>query len=91
LSTSRGAELTNRGFAGNPFEEIKISNRTCLKRDLSSVNRLITNVSKNNFLSLLQGKGRAASEVAKRILEVQAEIKAKEEVSCDVDSATSRD
>jgi len=82
--TSRGPELRNDGFAGNPFEEIKISNRTCLKSDISSVNEIVNNVSKNNFLSLLQGKGRASSEVEKRISEVQAEIKAKEEVSaCD--------
>ena len=87
----RKLELTNKGLAGNPFDEIKISNRTCLKTDISSVNKLVNNASKNNFLSLLQGKGRASSEMEKRILEVQAEINAKEEVSCDVDSTTSRD
>ena len=86
LSTSRGAELTNRGFAGNPFEEIKISNRTCLKIHIASVNRLVSSATKNNFFSLLQGKGRASSEVEKRISEVQAEIKAKEEVSRNIEA-----
>ncbi|GAA5857050.1 hypothetical protein JCM5353_002166 [Sporobolomyces roseus] len=66
-------------FKWNPFEETKISNRTCLKNDISTVDRLVSSASKNNFLSLLQGKGKASSEVEKRISEVQAEIKAKEE------------